>query len=142
MYSHEGFCKFQKNNRKCLNRSCTHQHDLPHEIQLAQLFFNEIMQFSSLPDSFEAQNFTSERDLSVNFSTQSGTSAGRISQPENDIQGTRNLEIDSTIKAQSVFQHSKQAEPHYCIQFNLSTLSSNSFAPKQLFKVSQQFKWS
>ena len=59
-YSHETLCKFQKNGRKCLNTSCTYNHALPMEYQLAQAFFNKIMQFPSVPDSFEASNLTSE----------------------------------------------------------------------------------
>ena len=72
MYSHECFCKFQKNNKKCLNSSCTHQHDLPLKFQLAQVFFYEIMQFSDAPYSFEASNLASENNFPSFSSSQSG----------------------------------------------------------------------
>ena len=52
IYSHESLCKYQKNNKTCLNRSCTHQHDLPLEFQLAQALFSQKSQFSvDLPSS-------------------------------------------------------------------------------------------
>ena len=52
IYSHESLCKYQKNNKTCLNRSCTHQHDLPLEFQLAQALFNQKSEFSNdLPSS-------------------------------------------------------------------------------------------
>ena len=35
-YSHEPFCKYSKNGRKCLNTYCTHIHELPMEFRLAQ----------------------------------------------------------------------------------------------------------
>ena len=72
MYSHECFCKFQKNNKKCLNSSCTHQHDLPLEFQLAQVFFSEILQFSGAPYSFEASNLAAEHNFLSSSSSQSG----------------------------------------------------------------------
>ena len=52
IYSHESLCKYQKNNKTCLNRSCTHQHDLPLEFQLAQALFSQKSQFFvNLPSS-------------------------------------------------------------------------------------------
>ena len=59
-YSHESFCKFQRNGRKCQNNSCTHQHELPLEYQLARALFTKETQFSSDLSSFEAQKSTSE----------------------------------------------------------------------------------
>ena len=67
-YSHESFCRFQKNNKTCLNSSCPHLHDLPLEFQLAQMFFHELMQFSNNPTPSEAPKSSSGSSFS-SFST-------------------------------------------------------------------------
>ena len=54
-YSHESFCKFQRNGKKCQNSSCTHLHGLPAEYQLAQEVLMLRKQLSCNPDSFETQ---------------------------------------------------------------------------------------
>ena len=76
------------------------------EYQLAQAFFNEIMQFPSVPDSFKALNLTSGNEFSAVFSSESGTSDQRVFTPEVDIQPIRNLENDHKVAAQASNQQS------------------------------------
>ena len=70
IYSHESICKFQKKNKSCLNRSCTHQHQLPLEYQLAEALFHLKTQFSGEPLCPDQQNSASERQFISNSSSQ------------------------------------------------------------------------
>ena len=67
-YSHECFCKFQKNGRKCQNAFCTHSHALPLEFLFAQALFLPTTQFSSNTDSVEILKPASESHF-LNIST-------------------------------------------------------------------------
>ena len=74
IYSHESLCKYQKKNKSCLNRSCTHQHQFPLEYQLAEALFHLKTQFSGEPLCPDQQNSASVCQFKSNFSSQCGTS--------------------------------------------------------------------
>ena len=74
-YSHEYFCKFQKNGKKCLNDHCPHNHKLPLEFLLAQALMNTKTQFPHDPSSIEASKSSSESHFFSFSSSQSGASS-------------------------------------------------------------------
>ena len=112
-YSHESFCKFQRNGRKCQNNSCTHQHELPLEYQLARAFFTKEMQFTSDRSSFEAQESTSESHFSSNLTSNSGTSENAVFRFKVNDSTTKSHEPNPKNNVPNPTQPPKQAEAHF-----------------------------
>ena len=73
-YSHEPFCKYTKNGKKCLNSYCTHIHELPMEFQLAQQVLYLENQLSLKPECTETQNSASTHHFSSSTLSKNGTS--------------------------------------------------------------------
>ena len=113
MYSHECFCKYQRNHKKCLNTSCTHQHDLPLEFQLAQVFFSEIMQLSSSPSSPEAPFLASENDFSSLPLSECGRPDLCVPPPETGISLGKSLQNNVKLPSPIHLPPSKQAEQQF-----------------------------
>ena len=113
MYSHECFCKYQRNHKKCLNTSCTHQHDLPLEFQLAQVFFSEIMQLSSSPSSPEAPFLASENDFSSLPLSECGRPDLCVLPPETGISLGKSLQNNVKLPSPIHLPPSEQAEQQF-----------------------------
>ena len=112
-YSHECFCKFQKNNRKCANSSCTHNHALPLEFQLAQALFMDKTQIPSFPVSTENPNSTSDRQFLGYSASQSDPSRNTVFRFKVHDSPTESHETNSNNNNTNSTQPRKQAEAHF-----------------------------
>ena len=112
-YSHNNFCKFQKNGKKCLNAHCTYNHELPLEYQLAQAFLFMEMQFPNDISSSEAPISTSEYDFLSNSSSKSGTSVQSVFRFKVNDSPTKSNEINAKINSAISSQPQKRAETHF-----------------------------
>ena len=77
-YSHQSFCKFQRNGKKCQNSSCTHLHGLPAEYQLAQEVLMLRMQLSRDPYSSETLIQAAEHHFSSHSTSNNGAPVNQV----------------------------------------------------------------
>ena len=112
-YSHEPFCKYTKNGKKCLNSYCTLIHELPMEFQLAQQVLYLENQLSLKPECTETQNSASTHHFSSSTLSKNGTSGSYdLRYKKNDF-STESHESSPKINVLSSIQPSKQAETSF-----------------------------
>jgi len=138
-YSHECFCKFQKNGRKCQNAFCTHSHALPLEFLFAQALFLPKSQFSSNTNSVESPKPASEPHFfSMSSSVNDTANLYEFRFKPHEFP-TKCHEKSPVVNAINSSQPPKQAETHFTAFSSLFQQPANSRKPsmdhsKQLFR--------